>query len=809
MSITVVRMINKPLFLATCICFILSGFGYNFPQVAFAQQPTPAIDPLSKAPPYPPDYCWRFATNENVSRNPQYPPTPFMYLPFSYSSNWEYEKWTSQMDHSSPNYEYQRKDDVGIVTSLGEKILLDDSLTSEPHKMGAMAWPTQGGPAKQYPYTTSPADRIRLDGYLAYYFSHATENWIGYDGHDGHDFAVGGDALAAADGTISFVGPRGRYGTVVEIYHPAGYLIRYAHLERAYVKEGDAVKAGDPIGQIGGSPKKADGSNTWGIHLHFMVFHWNSARNGGEWEVTDPFGWDPWLSPGQQTGDPLYACNGEISYNLWFGFWPQSVGGTKGSASRPGNDHYIGGWIGDSIPSTTPNLPNVPPTGGKPTDTALVIDISGSMGDAWQGGVKIESAKSAAANVVDMIEQESKIGAGTQQVSVISFSSSSKVESPSGADYQTARSAIAALGPQASTNIGAGIDSANQQLQNVQPGGSKVIVLMTDGLNNTGLSNAQVLEGPVKQAATAGTCIFTIGFGDKGDLDEPFLQQIASASSCGHYYYASSGVELQNVYIRSRHEALGKVEAEFKGKIQQGQTIALGQITVQPNQSALYATLNWPGSQLDLIVNDPAGQRVDQNYPGASISQSERLVYLIVNNPKPGTWNAMAFGRDVPEGTTDYNAIFSTRSAIGTTQASGASALWLFVLLAAVAVPVGAVLLQRRGQRLGYLKIGFRWNQRMLPAHLYLIVDGDKRQTFSLIDGFMIGRSRDSHLVLDDARVSRHHAVIRFANGRYFIQDTSRFGTLLNGRPIQASILHSGDRIAIGNQEFLFEENAK
>lgn len=441
--------------------------------------------------------------------------------------------------------------------------------------------------------------------------------------------------------------------------------------------------------------------------------------------------------------------------------------------------------------------PTQPPIGGGATTTALIIDISGSMSESWKGGRKIESAKSAALNVVALVEQESKAGGGAHQLSIVSFSTNSQVELPPGTDYNAARRAITRLSPQANTNIGAGVDSANKQLQSVPAGVPKIMVLMTDGLNNTGMSNDQVLNGPVRQAAIAGTCIFAIGFGDKGKLDENFLRQIARASSCGHYYYASSGVELQNIYVRSRHQALGTIVAEFKGQVKQGQMVTLGQVPVQPNQAALYATLNWPGSRLDLIVVDPSGQRVDQNYPDAMFSVFERLVYLIVNNPRPGVWTASISGRDVPEGTTDYNAIFSTRVGPPSIPPSPNTGL-MIVLVVIIAMLTG-----------GIITLAFV-SSKSSGAMLY-VADGQAMRSQLRLNRSVtyIGRDPRSALVIPDPQVSARHAQITRQANVYILYDlNSTNGTFVNSARVRQHQLQDRDRIRIGNTELLFRAAA-
>lgn len=68
-----------------------------------------------------------------------------------------------------------------------------------------------------------------------------------------------------------------------------------------------------------------------------------------------------------------------------------------------------------------------------------------------------------------------------------------------------------------------------------------------------------------------------------------------------------------------------------------------------------------------------------------------------------------------------------------------------------------------------------------------------------------VGRGRDNDVILDDPRVSRHHAQLRQRRGRYVIFDLdSANGTFINGRPIQEAVLTSGDRVSFGGVELVF-----
>ncbi|CUS89619.1 Peptidase family M23 [Candidatus Kryptonium thompsonii] len=86
--------------------------------------------------------------------------------------------------------------------------------------------------------------------------------------HEGVDLVVdvGTPVYATGDGVVSYVGYRGRYGLLVEIDHGFGYVALYAHLLKAFVREGQKVKRGDRIALSG-----ATGLVT-APHLHYEVW---------------------------------------------------------------------------------------------------------------------------------------------------------------------------------------------------------------------------------------------------------------------------------------------------------------------------------------------------------------------------------------------------------------------------------------------------------------------------------------------------------------------------------------------------------
>lgn len=85
--------------------------------------------------------------------------------------------------------------------------------------------------------------------------------------HTGLDFqaAQGTPILAAAGGVVVAQHYHPEYGNMVEVDHGNQLVSRYAHASRVFVKQGDLVKRGQRIAEVG-----TTGRST-GAHLHFEV----------------------------------------------------------------------------------------------------------------------------------------------------------------------------------------------------------------------------------------------------------------------------------------------------------------------------------------------------------------------------------------------------------------------------------------------------------------------------------------------------------------------------------------------------------
>jgi surface antigen/uncharacterized protein YegL len=318
-----------------------------------------------------------------------------------------------------------------------------------------------------------------------------------------------------------------------------------------------------------------------------------------------------------------------------------------------------------AAPATSAPLPR--PTSGIPTAAVLVMDVSGSMGWSWQGGVKIESAKQAALSFLELVRQEAAATGVDHRVAVVGFSTSVYTFLPLTNDFDKARSTIISLGPTDSTNLGAGIQAGLSELRKLGGTAKRFMILLSDGMTNTGLNQDQILAGPVAQARDQRICINTVGFGDPGDIDDGFLQRIAALSGCGTYYYAATGLQLFGAFAQIRHAALGQVIPALSsyGKqvtVSPGASVALGTFYLPGNQDELYMTLGWSGQgSLKLQLEDPTGTSITSTYAGAHLYTGQHFAQAIIDSPKSGFWKVNALPTSTAPAKVEYFSVGSTR----------------------------------------------------------------------------------------------------------------------------------------------------
>ena len=294
----------------------------------------------------------------------------------------------------------------------------------------------------------------------------------------------------------------------------------------------------------------------------------------------------------------------------------------------------------------------------------LVVDVSGSMDDysALSGSSKLDSAKKQSIDfVTGTIRPEAVQNGLAVRMGVVSFSDDAWVQSDLSADPTAIASAIGNLYTHDMTNIYAGIEAGVAQLSGAD--GTRIMVLLSDGLSNEGPGNDEILA-LAERARDAGISIYTIGFGSSGSIDEDLLMRIAQLTGGSYAHEDPSSLSsatvglfstLLNAQLTAAHrEILG----EATGSVAQGSTTPAGSFEVTTN-GQLVTYLYWPGSILDLQLTDPDGILVDANYPSCVIDTTIIPSTVTINNAKTGIWNMAVYGRETSMASEPFYAVAS------------------------------------------------------------------------------------------------------------------------------------------------------
>lgn len=190
-------------------------------------------------------------------------------------------------------------------------------------------------------------------------------------------------------------------------------------------------------------------------------------------------------------------------------------------------------------------------------DIVLALDISGSMlAEDFQPN-RIEAAKNVAQDFIT--------GRVNDRIGLVIFSGESFTQCPLTVDYEVLKTLIKPLKSgmiEDGTAIGLGLANAVNRLRESKAK-SKVIILLTDGVNNRGEID------PITAAEIAksyGIRVYTVGVGTIGDapypvqtpfgiryqmvpveIDEKVLKQVADLTD-GKYFRATDNKKLRSIY---------------------------------------------------------------------------------------------------------------------------------------------------------------------------------------------------------------------------------------------------------------------
>ena len=205
-------------------------------------------------------------------------------------------------------------------------------------------------------------------------------------------------------------------------------------------------------------------------------------------------------------------------------------------------------------------------------DIVLAVDVSSSMLAKDFSPNRLEAAKKEATNFID--------GRQHDRIGLVVFSGESFTQCPVTIDHAIVKNQLSQIKNgllEDGTAIGMGLATAVQRLKQ-SPAKSKVIILMTDGVNNKGLIDPLTACDIAMQY---GARVYTIGIGTNGkamtpvaitpggelifdyqdvQIDEVLLKDIAKKTS-GQYFRATNNNKLKEIY--SQIDRLEKTKIEM------------------------------------------------------------------------------------------------------------------------------------------------------------------------------------------------------------------------------------------------------
>ena len=208
-------------------------------------------------------------------------------------------------------------------------------------------------------------------------------------------------------------------------------------------------------------------------------------------------------------------------------------------------------------------------TEGQGIDIVLCIDVSGSMTAQDFTPNRMEAAKKVAIDFVNHRE--------TDRIGVVIFAGESFTQCPLTTDHYVLKTQISQIRNgllEDGTAIGSGLATSVDRLRNSKAK-SKVIILLTDGVNNGGLIDPSTAK---EIAKTFNIKVYTIGVGTDGyaptpvstplgivmqsqkvSIDEGLLKNIATETG-GKYFRATNNRSLENIYNEIDKMEKSKVE---------------------------------------------------------------------------------------------------------------------------------------------------------------------------------------------------------------------------------------------------------
>jgi uncharacterized protein YegL len=260
-------------------------------------------------------------------------------------------------------------------------------------------------------------------------------------------------------------------------------------------------------------------------------------------------------------------------------------------------------------------------------DLDLVMDVSGSMADRFRGERKIDAATRAASDFTKLVSPYDR-------VALVKFSSQASIVKELTHNKSDIISALNSLTPGGSTALGDGLWLALDILEKRSEARPAAVILLTDGKHNAGTHTP---GESAERARRMEVRVFTLGFGEKNDIDEDTLKSIASVTG-GLYYYAPSPDDLRRIYAMLSGAVSGHMTVDtLTGILKQGDEREIP-VSVAANEGYFSIRVSYSGSTIELAARTPSGVDLDLTSSNVIYYCEKGVTQLSIYNPEPGQW---------------------------------------------------------------------------------------------------------------------------------------------------------------------------
>ncbi|MFP2960838.1 von Willebrand factor type A domain-containing protein [Myxococcus sp. 1LA] len=190
----------------------------------------------------------------------------------------------------------------------------------------------------------------------------------------------------------------------------------------------------------------------------------------------------------------------------------------------------------------------------KPSHLVFVIDVSGSMNLENRLGL----VKRALHLLVNELDER-------DQVSIVVYGSTARtvLEPTSAVHPHIIRAAIDSLYTEGSTNAQAGLEMGySLAASHLVEGGINRVILCSDGVANTGLTDADSIWQRIRARAAKGITLSTVGFG-MGNYNDVLMERLSQVGE-GNYAYVDRIEEAHRIFVRDLTGTLQVVAKDVK-----------------------------------------------------------------------------------------------------------------------------------------------------------------------------------------------------------------------------------------------------